>query len=714
MSKERVSPWGRLTGSGSKRSSSPPNPLEATIESLKQENQRLKELISERTSQGATQSGYLNKYRPHATASLWAHTWEPRYVVVRTGHLSYYRNEEGVQFHPRGQLDLEGTSVVAEGLKRRAFHTFQIVDSAGATLLRLSSDSPSEARAWMDALERAGCRRRSGGEEGELARRDSSSTVNTAGGEDSEAESSGGAGAAAVSGKHIGYTSDTSDVQSRPPRRPPSGNGGGGGGHSGHHQGSAREGSGEGQPKRKREAMKPSAPLHTATKYSIMSSERVLSSNQNGMVNLTLLVLAAANFRLILENLLKYGLRFNPVTFARRALTPQNNPLLFLCWPTLLALCLAALGIERLALAALRREQARDAAAAKKGEGRNAGGGKGAVGAGAAEWLILALNVANTSAMLAVPSAVIHYTDSEVLPGFALTAVAIVLWMKAVSYAHCNWDLRCARRAHELRDGERGSGLLPAHGDPPLRYPENLTLGNLAYFLAVPTLCYQLTYPRSTRFRIRWLLRRVATMLVTLTTMLFIIEQYIEPTIHNSIQPMMTMDWPRMVERLLKLSLPNLYLWLLMFYTLFDLWLNIVAELTGFGDREFYKEWWNATTVGEYWRLWNMPVHSWMLRHVYFPCVRHKIPKFTAGLIVFFVSAVFHEILVALPLHMVKGWAFYGLMAQVPLMLITEKLKQRFESDRIGNAIFWMSFCILGQPLSIMLYYHDWRKEHGA
>lgn len=47
-------------------------------------------------------------------------------------------------------------------------------------------------------------------------------------------------------------------------------------------------------------------------------------------------------------------------------------------------------------------------------------------------------------------------------------------------------------------------------------------------------------------------------------------------------------------------------------------------------------------------------------------------------------------------------------------MLITEKLKQRFESDRIGNAIFWMSFCILGQPLSIMLYYHDWRKDHGA
>lgn len=44
-----------------------------------------------------------------------------------------------------------------------------------------------------------------------------------------------------------------------------------------------------------------------------------------------------------------------------------------------------------------------------------------------------------------------------------------------------------------------------------------------------------------------------------------------------------------MLERVLKLSIPTLYWWLVMFYTLFDLWLNIVAELLRFGDREFYK-----------------------------------------------------------------------------------------------------------------------------
>lgn len=35
------------------------------------------------------------------------------------------------------------------------------------------------------------------------------------------------------------------------------------------------------------------------------------------------------------------------------------------------------------------------------------------------------------------------------------------------------------------------------------------------------------------------------------------------------------------------------------------------------------------------------------------------------GLVVFFVSAVFHEVLVGVPMHMVRLWAFWGLMAQV-------------------------------------------------
>jgi len=43
------------------------------------------------------------------------------------------------------------------------------------------------------------------------------------------------------------------------------------------------------------------------------------------------------------------------------------------------------------------------------------------------------------------------------------------------------------------------------------------------------------------------------------------------------------------IERLLKLAVPTLYGWLIIFYGLFHVWLNILAEITHFGDREFYK-----------------------------------------------------------------------------------------------------------------------------
>ena len=46
--------------------------------------------------------------------------------------------------------------------------------------------------------------------------------------------------------------------------------------------------------------------------------------------------------------------------------------------------------------------------------------------------------------------------------------------------------------------------------------------------------------------------------------------------------------------------------------------------------------------------------------------------------------------------------------AQVPLMFATGWLKKKLKNDQIGNYIFWVTFCIVGQPTSLILYYHDW------
>ncbi len=60
-----------------------------------------------------------------------------------------------------------------------------------------------------------------------------------------------------------------------------------------------------------------------------------------------------------------------------------------------------------------------------------------------------------------------------------------------------------------------------------------------------------------------------------------------------------------------------------------------------------------------------MPVHKWLLRHVYYPCMRLGMGKWWAGTVVFAISAAFHELLIGLPLHMITFWAFIGLMCQV-------------------------------------------------
>nr|KYP31264.1 Diacylglycerol O-acyltransferase 1 [Cajanus cajan]KYP74291.1 Diacylglycerol O-acyltransferase 1 [Cajanus cajan] len=78
----------------------------------------------------------------------------------------------------------------------------------------------------------------------------------------------------------------------------------------------------------------------------------------------------------------------------------------------------------------------------------------------------------------------------------------------------------------------------------------------------------------------------------------FIIEQYINPIIQNSQHPFKG-NLLYAMERVLKLFVPNLYVWLCMFYCFFHLWLNILAELLRFGDCEFYKDWWNAKTIEE-------------------------------------------------------------------------------------------------------------------
>jgi diacylglycerol O-acyltransferase-1 len=238
------------------------------------------------------------------------------------------------------------------------------------------------------------------------------------------------------------------------------------------------------------------------------------------------------------------------------------------------------------------------------------------------------------------------------------------------------------------------------------KYPNLISLHDFGYFMFFPTLCFQFKYPRSERVRKTWVFKRFVEYFVSVALMLIMIQQYITPLLKNTfkILEQEEVNYMGLLERHLKLSLPNLYLWLFLFYSGFQCTLNILAELTRFADREFYLEWWNSRTLGEYWRKWNIPVHSWLLRHVYKPMVADGYGKNFSMFFTFFLSAVAHEYLISGACRILTYWAFIAMMSQIPMIIVMDLFKKQLERSQIGNVVFWVSFCIIGQPIAVLIY----------
>lgn len=85
-------------------------------------------------------------------------------------------------------------------------------------------------------------------------------------------------------------------------------------------------------------------------------------------------------------------------------------------------------------------------------------------------------------------------------------------------------------------------------------YPDNLTAADLAYYLFSPTLCYELNFPRTTRIRKRFLLKRLLEVVIGVNVVMGLFQQWMIPSVKNSLIPFSNMDVAKATERLLKLA----------------------------------------------------------------------------------------------------------------------------------------------------------------
>ena len=105
-----------------------------------------------------------------------------------------------------------------------------------------------------------------------------------------------------------------------------------------------------------------------------------------------------------------------------------------------------------------------------------------------------------------------------------------------------------------MQTNNNNKGASSGSGTKFVQYPNNLNYKNLYYFIVAPTLSYELNFPRSERIRKRFLIKRIIEMVFLLQFILGLIQQWMVPTINNSLKPLQEMDYSKMLERLLKLA----------------------------------------------------------------------------------------------------------------------------------------------------------------
>ena len=240
-----------------------------------------------------------------------------------------------------------------------------------------------------------------------------------------------------------------------------------------------------------------------------------------------------------------------------------------------------------------------------------------------------------------------------------------------------------------------------------VRFPKNLTYKNFFEYSMFPTLVYEVSYPRTKRIRWGYLFGKVAGIFGVIFIMVAIAQNNMYPIVMRCLElrrtaPIITRlkEYPLILVEMIP-SFLSMYM--LTFFLIWELILNAIAELSRFADREFYKEWWNSVDWDQYSRDWNVPVHKFLLRHVYHSTISSfHVSKTTATLVTFFLSSLIHEVAMYVIFKKVRFYLLSLQMFQLPLIqIMRSKVFKKYPV--LANVFFWDGI-VLGPTLLCTMY----------
>ncbi|KAF4611138.1 hypothetical protein D9613_006981 [Agrocybe pediades] len=116
-----------------------------------------------------------------------------------------------------------------------------------------------------------------------------------------------------------------------------------------------------------------------------------------------------------------------------------------------------------------------------------------------------------------------------------------------------------------------------------VKWPDNITWKNFAVYQLIPTLVYELEYPRTEKMRPLYVFEKTVATFGTFALLYTVTESFILPYTPRADQSFL--------RSLLDLALPFMMAYLLLFYIIFECICNGFAELSYFADRQFYEDW---------------------------------------------------------------------------------------------------------------------------
>ncbi|CAF1324523.1 unnamed protein product [Rotaria sordida] len=230
------------------------------------------------------------------------------------------------------------------------------------------------------------------------------------------------------------------------------------------------------------------------------------------------------------------------------------------------------------------------------------------------------------------------------------------------------------------------------------------------YFIFAPTLIYRDSYPRTSSIRWNYVIAQLTQFVAAAFFGYYLFYRFCLPVFRYFKSEHVTVKI--FVLSILNCTLPGALLLFCAFYGFLHCWLNAFAEMLRFADRQFYSDWWTATSWSSYYRTWNIVVHDWLYTYIYRDChklfgVRYRLVSMYA---VIFLSACVHEYILALSF----GYFYPILFLQFAIFGFISMLILPQRTQNIAYNIFIWTSLFIGLGMQMCLYSIEWYARQNC